>query len=335
MPDLMAWWSSAQWRAQATQWIEAALSDRGIGRTGPIEQPRVRFWGTALTVPTDAGLVWFKANHPNQAFEAALVERVGSICPERVLPVLAIERTHGWMLTADQGPTLARHEGDRGEHRVHVVREFATLQRELSGHRDDLVVTGVSVLDPVDAPDLFRARVEDLAALPGRHPFALAPEEAALARARIPTLQRAADVLVDSGVPLSLEHNDLHDNNAFMPDRVGAPLRFFDFGDALWAHPFVSLFIPMSQVLDDEDPTDPRDHPQGRALIEGYLDAWDDLAPRTHLRRAVDAALILGHLHRLESWWRGAQGTPLDQLEPFRGVAEYALLDRFPERGVT
>ncbi len=328
----MAWWSSGQWRAEATEWIESSLSDRGIRLIGPIEQPRIRFWGTSLTMPTDAGVVWFKENHPNQGFEAALVERLGSLCPDRVLPVLAVERTRGWMLTADQGPTLATRDGDRAGHRVQVVREFATLQRALSGHRDDLVGTGLFVLDPEDAPQRFRARVEDLAALPARHPFALGADGAAAARARIPLLERAAAVLADSGVPLSVEHNDLHDNNAFLAAGDGAPLRFFDFGDALWAHPFVSLFVPMGQVSPEGDATDPRDLPAGRALIESYLDVWDDLAPRTHLRRAVGAALVLGHLHRLESWWRVAQETPIEQLEPFRGVAEFALLDRFPER---
>ena len=328
--DRVSWWSSATWRAGAAAWIESSLTDRGIRVTGTIEQPRVRFWGTALTVPTDAGLMWFKENHPSQVFEAALVERVGRICPDQVLELLAIEPTRGWMLTADQGPTLARHRGDRSEHRIRIVREFAALQRALSSHGETLVQTGLSVLDPREAPERFSARIDDFAALPGRHPFSLDPEAAASARARLPLVLRASAVLAESGVPLSLEHNDLHDNNAFLPESDGSPLRFFDFGDALWAHPFASLFIPLGQVLDDDDPTDPRDHPQGRALIESYLDVWDDLAPRPRLREAVDAALVLGHLHRLESWWRVAQGTPVEQLDPFRGVADYFLLDRFP-----
>lgn len=328
----MAWWTSATWRAEATAWIVESLTEHGIQVTGPIEQPRVRFWGTALTVPTDAGLMWFKENHPNQGFEAALVERLAGIAPDRVLPILAIERIRGWMLTPDQGPTLARHEGDRGEHRLRVVQEFAALQRALSAQHEVLLETGLSVLDPLDAPDRFSARIEDLASLPARHPFALGPEGAAAASSRIPVVQRASAVLAESGIPQSLEHNDLHDNNAFLPPRDGAPLRFFDFGDSLWAHPFVSLFVPMGQVLEEDDPTDPRDARQGTALIESYLDVWDDLAPRAALRRAVDAALILGHLHRVESWWRIAQGTPEQQLEPFRGVADFLLLDRFPER---
>jgi hypothetical protein len=331
VPDLMAWWSSASWLSAAIEWIESSLAAAGIRVTGSIEQPRVRFWGTALTVPTDAGLVWFKANHPNQAFEAALVERLGRFVPERVLPVLAVERTRGWMLTTDQGPTLAHHDGDRWEHRERVVREYAILQRDLCGHREALLATGLGVLDPRDAPDRLLTRIEDFASLPGRHPFALGPEAATAARAQLPLMVRASTVLAESGIPLSLEHNDLHDNNAFIPE-VGSPLRFFDFADAFWAHPFASLFIPMGQVLDDDDPTDPRDHPHGRALIDGYLDAWDHLAPRNQLIRAVHAALVVGHLHRLESWWRVAQGTPAEQLEPWRGVGEYFLLERFPQR---
>lgn len=328
--DLVARWSSATWRAEATGWIRTALGALGIAVTGAIEQPRRRLWGTVLTVPTDAGLVWFKENHPAQSFEAALVERLGRITPDRVLPVLAVDRARGWLLTADQGPTLAQHDGDAAEHRVRVVGEFAALQRRLAGHRAELLATGVPVLDPGSAPARLAAHADTLAGLPPTHPFAAAGELAEMARSRVPLMTRAAEVLAASGIPLSVEHNDLHDNNAFVPGR-DAPLRFFDFGDAVWGHPFASLFIPLSQALDGAA-GDPRDDPHGQALVEAYLDPWSDLAARAELHRALDAALLLGHVHKLESWWRLARTTPADQLAPYRDVPEYLRADRFEVR---
>lgn len=329
--DLVAVWSSERWLADASAWIARALADRGIELTGPVEQSKLRFWGTVLAVPTDAGLAWFKASHPAQAFEAVLVEQLGRIAPAHVLPALAIDPAQGWLLTPDQGPTLAQHAGDPRDHRVRVVGEFAALQRLLAERERAVVATGLTVMEPGAAAARMAAHIDALAALPPDHPFAPGPDLAATARARLPVIDRAAAVLAAAGIPLSLEHNDLHDNNAFVAGEA-APLRFFDFGDAVWGHPFASLFIPLSQVLADDDPGDPRDDPHGRALIAAYLEPWADLASPDELEGILDAALVLGHVHKLESWWRLARTTPAQQLEPYRGVQEYLRADRFELR---
>ena len=64
--DLVARWTSAEWRDQAHGWIR----DR-VRVTGPIEESKVRFWSVVLKVPVDGGWAWFKENAPSQAFEAA------------------------------------------------------------------------------------------------------------------------------------------------------------------------------------------------------------------------------------------------------------------------
>ena len=43
MQDWAAVWSGAEWRAEATAWIEEELGRAAYRITGAIEQPRVRF----------------------------------------------------------------------------------------------------------------------------------------------------------------------------------------------------------------------------------------------------------------------------------------------------
>jgi hypothetical protein len=59
-------WASPEWRQQAEQWIDLVLETFGVARTGPVEQPRIRFWSTQLTVPTDHGTLWFKVTNNAQ-----------------------------------------------------------------------------------------------------------------------------------------------------------------------------------------------------------------------------------------------------------------------------
>ena len=57
------------WRTDAEEWIRTVISGLGYGLTDPIEHSHVRPWGTVARVPTDKGLLWFKANIAPLAFE--------------------------------------------------------------------------------------------------------------------------------------------------------------------------------------------------------------------------------------------------------------------------
>jgi hypothetical protein len=311
-------WASPSWRREATTWITGALAEQGITVTGEIEQPRIRFWATSLTVPTDIGRVWFKENHPSQAFEAALVDVISGVAPDHVIPVVAIEPSRGWLMTLDQGPTLREVEETQGpdaveDHWVRVVREFGELQRRLSAHECSILRSGLPASPPEDEVALQRRRIAALVALDPAHPLHLDEEGERAAYASLPIIAAAADALAALPVPTSVDHNDLHSNNAFIP--AGAPLRFFDFGDALWAHPFGTLFVPLRSVGRGLGGGDPRESDVGRRVIDAYLDVWDDLAPRDQLRSGVDAAMVLGSVHRSESWIRLAPGTPATEYE--------------------
>ena len=61
------------WLAEARDWIHAELASLGARAAGGIEQHSVQPWSTVLRVPTDLGVVYFKANGSVQRHEAALV----------------------------------------------------------------------------------------------------------------------------------------------------------------------------------------------------------------------------------------------------------------------
>src|SRR6266700_8202306 len=71
-------WTQLEWLAEASAWIRARVEV-----TGEIEQPHVRWWSTVLRVPTGAGDLYFKANAPPHAFEAALLLILGRLQPGR------------------------------------------------------------------------------------------------------------------------------------------------------------------------------------------------------------------------------------------------------------
>ena len=295
-------WTGAEWRAEAEAWIKDVLTDRGLTQVGPIEQPRVRIWSTQLTVPTDQGKLWFKENNPGQSFEAAVVAVLADITPGHVVIPVAVDPARGWLLSPDHGPTLSSR--DSTDHHVwaRVVTDFADLQQRATPHGDRLTAAGLPPLPPSAVSAYLDEQLERLTLLPPGDPRHVDPELSSQVRACLPRIAVLADQLSAGPIAMTLEHNDLHHNNAFLPSSDTEPLRFFDFGDALWAHPFTSLRITLN-VVTGEWETD-LDDPRIRYIIDAYLDCWSDAGSRAELRQLLDAALALGPAHRFVSWQR-------------------------------
>lgn len=321
MRDLPALWRSDAWRAELEAWLLPALEEAGRPATAPVVQERVMFWSTVLSVETVAGKVWVKENAPSQAFEAGLVEAVAQVVPGLVAPVVAVDTERGWLATADLGLPLWHDDavpplGDW----VAVVADYARAQRELAAHEDALLATGLSRFPR--EPHAVVAWVEDLAAdleaLPEDDARRLTPDEAASVRAGLDRVGQAAAVLEASGLPDSLQHNDLHLGNAFR--RPGAAA-FIDLGDALWTHPLTVARIPVWTVRNRFG-----DGPAAQVL-DAFLEPWTDLADHETLRALVPAADRLSCLHRAASWSRLQDDVPPAVVdEPFRrSVAEWLV----------
>jgi Phosphotransferase enzyme family len=294
-PSTSAHWAGPEFRSELKTWVELE-----VGRVLAMEQVKLRAWATVWRVETRRGVFYAKQNCPSQAFEAAALARLARWVPDRVVPVTAVDEARGLLLTPDQGPVLRETVSDDVDRWCDVAAAGAHLQREVAAYVDQLAEVGLVAMPPEAAPAYAAARVEQLASLPTGDPRHLPGSVATGLRAQLPAVARWADDVAALGLPLTLQHNDLHENNVF----GGEDLRFFDFADAVLADPLGVLLIPLN-ALSDALQAGARDR-RLRRVADAYLEVWTDLVPARELRRALGSGLQLGRLARVESWVRVA-----------------------------
>ncbi|MER7246350.1 hypothetical protein [Kribbella sp. NPDC000426] len=291
-------WTSPEWTQAADAWVGCRLAELGRRISGVPVTYRARFWSVVRCYPTVEGLVWFKENNPGHPYEAALVAALARLAPYDVIVPLAVDHERRWLLTDDQGTTLTHAEVADQRVRCSVVRALARLQCAVLGRLDPTAYDGIVELAPHAAGDRVRAVAEEWA------PLRFDPE-------LLRRVARAADVLdrrtasVSDTVPLDLEINDIYPANIFADRSTGVLRpRFFDFGNALWAHPFVSLHGFLDAVADWTRA--PLPGPDRDELFTTYLTVWRDHldADPDVLRSDLTATQPLTNVHRLVSWHR-------------------------------
>lgn len=321
MDDLVARWTSPSWRANAEQWIHDQLAGAGLSPQGPVTQVRVRFWSTQLTVETAAGRVWFKENSPPNRFEAALTAELDRLLPGSVLPPLAVDPARGWLLLPDGGRTLHQHATDAGgppqpQTWAALLSRYGALQVALVG-QPSVPATGVPMLSADATVAVARSALEQSPDYPAAHPLHRSRREARALAGGLAALTAAAAELDALGMPDSLQHNDLHPGNAFADaprttsdvDGPEGSLRFFDFGDALWAPPLCSLLVPVAAMTEQWGCA--ADDARITAACEGYLRAWAPYVDPGRVRASLPAAHRIAAVHRHEAWRRVLDATAL------------------------
>ncbi|GAA3803681.1 phosphotransferase [Streptomyces phyllanthi] len=297
-------WEQEVWRAEALGWVEGELAAHGLRATGG-RSVRLRPWSVLVRVPVEGrDAVWFKANPPASAFEAALTEALARWVPEHVLEPLAVDTGRGWSLLPDGGE-LFRDVLDReaADPRTweELLRRYAAIQQALSPHAMEMELLGVPGARTTALPEVFDEAVAQNSAL--------GPEERRRLGEARPFLVDWCAELADVGIADSLDHSDLHDGQLFHPEP--GRFTFFDWGDAAVSHPFCSLPVPARSACERYGPgVLPR-------LRDAYLEPWTG-SGRTmgELRRAVSLAWRLGALGRACSWGRmfpsasGAEDAP-------------------------
>lgn len=317
-------WTDVAWRREALGWVDDQLRRLGRPRVGEVAQPHVRPWSTVLTVPTATGPVWFKAAGPGTAYEARLLGELAAWGTSMLLEPLAVETDRGWLLFPDGGTRLRdRLQGSAGvaEWR-RVLPAYAEVQRGLVPRAAELVELGVPDLRPGAMPGLFARLVEE----PGA---GLAESDRGRLRALLPDYAGWCAELASSGIPASLQHDDLHDGNVFSePARDGAAGgdRIFDWGDAVVAHPFGTLLATLRSIA-SRDAT--LDRSELLRLRDAYLEPWTADQPRGSLNETVQIALRVGAVSRAFAWERALSGVPPGAHGDYAGAVGEWLLELF------
>jgi Phosphotransferase enzyme family len=320
-------WRSQLWLKTATSWLDEQLAGAGIRRTGAVEQPHLRPWATVLKAPTTAGTVWLKANGPGTAFEAGLYELLARVAPARVLVPIAVDVTRGWVAMPDGGPPLAdRVAGaDLACALAAILPRYGELQRDFAPEAERALALGVADMRAERMPGRFEEALDVVGGYLRRYGDT-ADNEALRRVAAIGERYRSwcARLAAAPGPP-SLDHNDLHTWNMLVtnpgrPDEV----RFYDWGDAVVAHPFATMLVALGwaqrQLKVDLYAA------ELVRIRDAYLEPFSDLASRDELVEALELACRVGKVARALTWARAVTQSDPDELDNHYAAAPLQCL---------
>jgi hypothetical protein len=297
-------WEQKGWYNEAVAWIEEQLARLDRTPTGPVEQVKTASsCSSILRVPTTAGDLYFNATYAKPPAEVAVIQQLARRWPRHVPTLVAADVARRWMLMEDFGPReLWRTPFARWPC---ALRLFGRVQRECSAD--------VSLWLGVGCPD---RRMDQLA-----HCLESLFSEPLLAQADPPfrpgngdpgrlraDRDRWAQELLELGnspVPASIVQQDFQLGNVAIHRRR---YLFFDWSDTVVSHPFFSACRFLDYVRSGGRSSKRK---SGRRLskavrherlIEAYLDAWAEYAPRDQLRAVFRQAQRLSLLYLAIRW---------------------------------
>ena len=299
-------WTSPEWLAAVRVWVEARLAERGVQIDGEVEQPHIYWWATALRIPTTDGVVWFKAEQPHHAFEVTLTQLLARAVPQHTAEVVAGDAARGWMLTRDAG-TRIRELPDALPQWDALLPRYAEIQIAFAERVDELLALGVPDHRLEVMPQQLRRALDDESALLFGSEDGLTEDEHRRIVDGLAEFEDLCRRLAALPIPQSLQHDDLHDGNAFVrgDDHV-----IFDWGDSCISHPFHTLAVTL-RALAWRNGLAPGG-PEVMRLRDAYLEPWTSIARGDDVELACDLARRTGAVQRALAWHRFAQLMPPD-----------------------
>jgi hypothetical protein len=285
------------WSNSVHEWIASQLMQHALIPTGPLVSVRSGLTAEVLRVPTDHGVLYFKATTPPFAFEARLTAQLAAWQPDHLPRVYSVEPQRGWLLLEDVGEGLRAQTGADGDFSRWelALRSYAALQQSTTPHADALIELGVPDRRLHQLPALYDRLIADEVGLRVGTAEGITPAELERLRDFRPKLVALCEQLAAYHLPDTLHHDDFHDNNVAL---TGGRIVFFDWGECGISHPFMSMMIALRVVklLHHQD-TPLLDH-----LRDTYLSAWTAYGPLPRLHQAFTLAHRLAYLVRALTW---------------------------------
>jgi len=284
MPGLSDRWRDEEFVAAAHAWIHDQL-DGTVSPVVSIEQTHVTDWSTVMRVTTRSQTRWFKANDPSMVHEAALTAFLAPRSDGRVPLPRPFDPETGWMLVVDMSPRLREVVAEERslDRWPEVLEAYARIQLACEDEVDALLALGVPDRRLHTLPEAY---ADLLAGLDDPDPRLPDPS----------TLASMCDALAAYGIRETVQHDDLHDGQVFLPHGRAHVL---DWGDACVSHPFLTLAVTLEGVIawGVDDVAGSED--LGRhlaAYLQPYAEAYD-LTPE-ELDDAARRAMRLGWVCR-------------------------------------
>ena len=316
-PQLL--WHDPDWLKQASDLIQTETKHQSIHITSPVEQPHVYPWSTVLRVPTDEGLLFFKATAPETVYEAALTQALAMWYPDCMPELVGVDTTRGWMLMRDGGEPLRasiRPKQNIAPWRP-IISLYAEIQVDLSKHTPELLTLGAPDYRLAMLPGLYTQLLADEESLQLNQPNGLSSAEVGHLRDMTPRFHQICSDLNAFEIPESLNHGDFHDGNVLLRD---GRITFFDWGDASVTHPFVSLrtfFVSIEIALKLEDYSFT---PEMSELLDLYLEPWQRFASKEELRSAYGLSRCVASIVKAFAWHKTISNLKTALREKYIGI---------------
>ncbi len=201
-----------------------------------------------MTVPTNDGILYFKASASIFAQETALTDYLARFQPEIFPRLLAVELKRHWMLMQDAGTPLRQFV--RAEKSIarwkDVLPLYVDLQKAMAERTTHLLALGVMDRRLAKLPELFEKLITDEFAMLLDQEESLTSEEYARLKDYGSEFARMCEKLTSFGIPESIHHDDFHDGNIFVQD--DGKIILTDWGESAVTHPFFTLVVIMRSV---------------------------------------------------------------------------------------
>jgi len=294
-------WHDPVWQKQAHDWIKSETKRNSIQITGEIEQNHAYAWSTVMRVPTDQGLLFFKATAGETLFEIPLTQKLANWFPDYMPELVAVDAERGWMLMRDGGEQLRAAIRPTQDIKPWepVITRYADLQIGLIEHVDEILALGIPDHRISALPTLYSELLTDEANLRIDQEKGLTSNEFQQLQYLKPRFEQICKDLAAFGIPETLNNGDFHDGNILTKN---GRITFFDWGDATVTHPFVTLrtffvSIEISLKLDDYAFT-----PEMAALLDRYLEPWQKFAAKDELLKAYQLSKPVAAIVKVLLW---------------------------------
>lgn len=288
------------WNEQAKPWIIRALAKRGLSLKSDHETVvRNTPWGFVVSVSTEQGLVYFKAEGVASRHEPRLVTDLSTLFPDRIPRPLAIRRSTSWMLTPDYGRTIREVHGDsvKPAEWQTALRKLAEIQIASCRHVQHWLDIGVPDHRLMTLPAQLALLLHSNTLISLDQPIGLSEAERGVALDMLPLFEESCRTLDKHQWSASLGHGDIHMGNII--DRESGDI-FLDWGGASLTFPFCSLLLAYHPYwLQNETRLAERS-----GIAEAYLQPWSTATglPVLTLMPILHAALWISHVERALNW---------------------------------
>jgi len=297
-------WHDTDWQKQAHDWIRAEAKRNSIQITGEIEQPHILHWSTVMRVPSNQGMIFFKATAGETIYEIALTKKLAGWYPDDMPALISVDTVRGWMLMRDGGEQLRASIRPTKDIKPWepVIKRYAELQIGLAEHIDEILALGIPDHRPSALPAFYKQLLTDEASLMIDQEKGLTSAEFQQLQSMSPRFEQICADLDEFEIPSSINHGDFHDGNILVKDNR---ITFFDWGDASVTHPFVSLrtfFVSIENSLElDENAFTP----DMSALLDRYLEPFEKFASKDDLLRAYALSKPVASIAKTLAWHQG------------------------------